>query len=86
MSEACELVQTVESVTEMVMLNKDKIKLKLGGTEKYASVVWYLDTRANNHMTGCSEKFTKLDTSVIDTVKFGDGPVVEICGHGTVLF
>ena len=37
-------------------------------------------------MTGDRAAFAELDTSIIGTVKFGDGSRVEICGQGTVLF
>jgi hypothetical protein len=46
----------------------------------------YLDTGANNHMTGTRGMFTNLDERVTGTVKFGDGSVVEIQGRGSVLF
>jgi hypothetical protein len=39
-----------------------------------------------NHMTGHSEVFSELDRAVQDTVKFGDGSVINICGKGTVIF
>ncbi|XP_021321312.1 uncharacterized protein LOC110437255 [Sorghum bicolor] len=47
---------------------------------------WVLDTGATNHMTGSRSVFAELNTSVTDTVKFGDGSVVNIEGKGTVLF
>lgn len=37
-------------------------------------------------MTGSRSAFAELDTAVTGTVKFGDGSVVHIEGHGTVLF
>ena len=48
--------------------------------------VWVLDTGATSHMTGDRTMFAELDTSIVGTVKFGDGSVVDICGQGTVLF
>ena len=36
-------------------------------------------------MTGCMEKFAELDTTVMGSVKFGDGSAVEIQGRGSVL-
>jgi hypothetical protein len=47
---------------------------------------WYLDTGATNHMTGHDNVFSELDRTVQDTVKFGDGSVVNICGKGTIIF
>jgi hypothetical protein len=47
---------------------------------------WIFDTGASNHMTSVKEVFTDLDTSVISTVCFGDGSVVQIKGCDTILF
>ena len=48
------------------------------------SNTWFLDTGASNHMTGCRSWFSELNESVTGTVKFGDGSLVEIKGHGDV--
>ena len=37
-------------------------------------------------MTGERSIFSELDTGVRGTVRFGDGSVVDIQGHGTILF
>lgn len=47
--------------------------------------VWYLDTGAMNHMTGCKSALVSLDKSVCGTVWFGDGSKVDICGLGAVM-
>ena len=47
---------------------------------------WVLDMGATNHMTGTKSVFFELDSGIRGTVKFGDGSVVEIKGHGTILF
>ena len=47
---------------------------------------WVLNTGATNHMTGAKSAFSDLDSGIRGTVKFGDGSVVEIEGHGTILF
>jgi hypothetical protein len=47
---------------------------------------WVLDTGATNHMSGCRTAFTKIDTAVLGTVRFGDDSVVQIEGRGTVMF
>jgi transposase InsO family protein len=36
-------------------------------------------------MTGCIEKFAEIDTTIIGSVKFGDGSAVDIHGRGSVL-
>lgn len=45
---------------------------------------WYLDNGASNHMTGCQEKFEKLDRTIRGEVKFGDGSLVTIEGKGSI--
>jgi hypothetical protein len=47
---------------------------------------WVLDTGATNHMSGCQTAFTKVDTAVLGTVRFGDDSVAQIEGRGTVMF
>ena len=47
---------------------------------------WVLDTGATNHMTGAKSAFSKLESGIRGTVKFGDGSIVEIEGHDTILF
>ena len=84
MAEVCDLVQTtVVKPNRKVLLHEKKVTPKLFGSQ---NVSWYLDTGANNHMTGCKEKFLELEYDVQGSVKFGDGSNVEICGQGSVLF
>ena len=47
---------------------------------------WYLDTGANNHMTGRRDMLSQMDEFVRGTVRFGDVSVVKICGRGVVMF
>ena len=47
---------------------------------------WVLDTGATNHMTEARSAFSKIDSGIHGTVKFGDGSVTEIKGHDTILF
>ena len=84
MAEVCDIVQTaVVKPNRKVLLHKKKVTPKLSGSQ---NVLWYLDTGASNHMTGCKEKFLELEYDVQGSVKFGDGSNVEICGQGSVLF
>jgi hypothetical protein len=85
MDEQSELVQSVEKARNILSLNEEKVKPKLSFKEGYNSELWYVDTGASNHMSGCSRIFTELDFSVKGIVRFGDGSVVQICGRGTVL-
>jgi gag-polypeptide of LTR copia-type/Zinc knuckle len=59
--------------------------LCLGAEVKAKEDVWYLDSGASNHMTGCLEYFTNLDTSIRGMVKLVDGSEVLIGGRGTVV-
>ena len=59
---------------------KAHVNLAQGGDAKEG--VWYLDSGATNHMTGDCAAFAELDTSIVGTVKFGDGSRVDICGKG----
>uniref|UniRef100_A0ACD5Z920 Uncharacterized protein n=1 Tax=Avena sativa TaxID=4498 RepID=A0ACD5Z920_AVESA len=83
MIQACEVVHTCETETGNVFLHEEKVVPKLSGEQ---SKLWYLDTGASNHMTGCEGKFSELDKSVKGKVKFGDGSLVEIEGRGSALF
>jgi len=47
---------------------------------------WYLDSGATHHMTGRRELFTRLDTSVRESVRFNDESKVEITDAGSILF
>ncbi|KAJ0982161.1 hypothetical protein J5N97_010416 [Dioscorea zingiberensis] len=74
MIETCELSKTEELGDETVMLNEDNVKPNLGVDGNGCSELWYLDTGASNHMSGCIDVFSDMDTSVFgSTIKFGDG-------------
>jgi hypothetical protein len=47
---------------------------------------WYLDTGSTHHMTGQWEFFSKLDSDVRGSIKFGEASAVEIKGVGSVVF
>jgi hypothetical protein len=47
--------------------------------------VWYLETGANNHMTGHKHLFVEM-TELAGTVSFGDASKVEVKGKGNVKF
>jgi hypothetical protein len=64
-------------------VHEEKVVPKLQGEQ---NKLWFLDSRANNHMTGCEEKFADLDKSVKGSVKFGYRSVVRIEGRSSVMF
>jgi hypothetical protein len=47
---------------------------------------WCLNTGATHHMTGRQEFFTKLDSDIRGSVKFGDASGLEVKGVGSVIF
>jgi hypothetical protein len=63
-----------------------KIYVQLDEETERDDSLWYLDSGATNHMSGCRRTFIDIDTSIRGTVKFGDGSEVTIEGSGTVLF
>lgn len=48
--------------------------------------MWYLDTRASNHMTNDKSKFCELNQTIQDFVRFGNGSKVKIEGKGSIIF
>ena len=46
--------------------------------------LWYLDTGATNHMSGCRNYFCDLDESTTRFVKFGDNSRIQIEGKGVI--
>ena len=70
-----------ESEIQHVFLNEERVVPTAG-----IDGSWFLDTGANNHMTGTREFFTTIDERIKGTVRFGDGSMVEIQGRGYVLF
>lgn len=74
------------SSSDEVQLQEKSVHAVLDGDSDRDPYRWIFDTGATNHMTGCWEVFSDLDTGVTGTVKFGDDSVAQIEGCGTVLF
>jgi hypothetical protein len=68
-----------------VHLNEDRMFVQLGDKKCGCGACWILDSGTTNHMTGECEAFSKLDTNVHGTVRFGDGSMTSIEGRGTIL-
>jgi hypothetical protein len=45
-----------------------------------------LDTEATNHMSGCRVVVMKIDTAVLNIVRFDDDSMAWIEGHETIVF
>ncbi|OAE32160.1 hypothetical protein AXG93_2912s1500 [Marchantia polymorpha subsp. ruderalis] len=71
-----------------VYLNKDRATVQIGDTSKLeqARKMWYLDKGAANHMIRNIAVFSELNRGITDTVKFGDGSLVDILGRVTIIF
>jgi hypothetical protein len=69
-----------------VEIHEEKVFTHLDEEKEHDAGTWVLDTGATNHMSGCRVAFTKIDTAVLDTMRFGDDSVACIEGHGTVVF
>ena len=69
-----------------LFLLEEKAQVNLAQVGDAKDGVWVLDSGATSHMTGERAMFADIDTSIVGTVRFGDGSVVNICGQGTVLF
>jgi hypothetical protein len=70
--------------TTDIHLKEDKLHVQLGDKAK-RSARWILDMGTINHMTGELSAFSSMDNNVRGTVRFGDGSVTAIRGHGTIV-
>jgi len=82
----CRQVASSTGSESTLYLVEEKAQVNLAQEGDAKEGVWYLDSGATNHMTGDRTAFAELDSSIVGTVKFGDGSKVDICGQGTVLF
>jgi hypothetical protein len=65
----------------LLHLDEPKAHALLGdGSDNDMTNGWCLDTGATHHMTGRREFFTKFDSNMRGSVKFGDASAMEIKG------
>jgi hypothetical protein len=76
----------VISSSAEVEIHKEKVFAHLDEEKERDIGIWVLDIEATNHMSGCRAAFTKIGTTVLYTVCFGDDSVARIEGHRTVVF
>jgi hypothetical protein len=82
-----ELPPVAPATAALLHLDESKARAFLGDSSSKDMIEgWCLDTGATHHMTHRREFFTKLDSSVRGSVKFGDASDVEIKGIGSVVF
>jgi len=67
------VVQEHGKALKAANLDETRVQVHLGCVGSEQEQQWYLDSGANNHMTGSKAAFSKLDGNVIGTVKSGDG-------------
>ena len=80
-------VAKVSPAGEPIQLEEERVFAQIGKRdEQHEHRRWILDTGATNHMIGARSVFSELDSGIRRTVKFGDGSVVKIEGHDTILF
>ena len=79
---------TVTATSSLLMAIVEEVSdLLLHGTEGASSdpALWYLDTGATNHVSGCRKFFCELDESTNGFVKFDDNSRIRIEGKGAIL-
>jgi hypothetical protein len=68
-----------------VHLDEGRLFVLLGDWEHVDNTRWILDSSATNNMISVRSVFTEIDHKVQGTVRFRDGAVADIEGHGTIL-
>jgi hypothetical protein len=76
----------VISSSAEVEIHEEKVFDHLDEEKERDAGTWVLDTGVTNHMSRCRVAFTKIDTAVLDIVRFGDDSVARSEGRGTVIF
>jgi hypothetical protein len=72
---------------KLVELSEERVFAQISVSGEHRDHRWWiLDTGVTNHMAGARRAFSKLDSGIRGTVKFGDGSVIEIEGRDTILF
>ncbi|XP_071713445.1 uncharacterized protein [Rutidosis leptorrhynchoides] len=74
-------VANQRSEKEVIHLSEKKVFPAKYESHDGRENMWYLDTGATNHMTGNKGLFSKLDTDIGGTVRFGDNSYVDIEGR-----
>jgi hypothetical protein len=69
-----------------VEIHDEKVFAYLDEEKERDAGTWVLYTGAMNHTSRCQAAFTKIDTMVLGTVRFGDDSVAQIEGRETVVF
>jgi hypothetical protein len=68
-----------------VEIHEEKVFAHLDEEKERDTGTWVLDTEAMNHMSECRAAYTKINTTVLGTVRFSDDSMARIEGRGTVV-
>jgi hypothetical protein len=79
------VAEVISSSTE-VEIHEEKVFTNLDEEKERDAGTWVLDTGVMNHMSGCQMTFTKIDMTMLGTVRFSDDSVARIEGCETVVF
>jgi hypothetical protein len=79
------VAEVISSSTE-VEIHEEKVFVDLDEEKERDAGTWVLGTGAMNHMSGCWTAFTKIDMTVLGTVRFSDDSVARIKGCETIVF
>jgi hypothetical protein len=60
-----------------VEIHEGKVFTHLDEEKERDAGTWVLDIGVTNHISGCQVAFTKIDTTVLGTVHFGDDSVAQ---------
>jgi hypothetical protein len=83
--EELSLGASLDPLSNRVDLREDKVFAQIGESGDNDGRGWILDTGATNHLSGARSAFSKINFGVCESVKFGNGSVVEIEGYDTIL-
>lgn len=67
-------------------MNEKNVLLEKYETNTRGENIWYLDNGASNHMTGDRRYFSRIDSTIIGKVRFGDDSRRDIKRKGTIYF
>jgi hypothetical protein len=77
---------SAQGSTAEVEIHEEKVFTHLNEEKESDIGTWVLDTGATNHMSGCRAALTKIDTTMLGTMCFGDDSMARIEGRGTIMF
>ncbi|CAA0821007.1 RING-H2 finger protein ATL54 [Striga hermonthica] len=68
-----------------IKIREEKVVAHFGEKNEWEADIWVLDTGSTNHISKSRATYLKLDTTVLDTVRFDDDSVARIEVQGTIV-